>query len=108
MFGHILLEFLFRLTFGVAAAMACTSSRDVTSGFFRIHLWVLLGVQTLAALAAPLWHPPEHCTRWPPDEAYPARLRDMRAELGRWRARDHVLRMYRQHRAGHAASQGTS
>jgi glutathione S-transferase len=63
---------------------------------------------TLAALAAPLWHPPEHCTRWPPDEAYPARLRAIRAELGRWRARDHVLRMYRQHRARHAASRGTS
>ena len=54
---------------------------------------------TLAALAAPLWHPPEHSMRWPPDEAYPARLRELRAELGRWRARDHVLRMYREHRA---------
>jgi hypothetical protein len=61
---------------------------------------------TLAALAAPLWHPPEHCTRWPPDEAYPAPLRELRAELGRWRARDHVLRMYREHRAAHAPSPG--
>ena len=51
MFGHILVEFLFRLTCGVAAAMGCTNSREVTSGFFRVHLWVLLGVQTLAALA---------------------------------------------------------
>jgi hypothetical protein len=50
-FTQILVEFLFRLTFGVAAAMALTSSRWVTSGFFRVHLWVLLGVQTLAALA---------------------------------------------------------
>ena len=51
MFSQILVEFLFRLTFGVAAAMFLTSSRQVTSGFFRVHLWVLLGVQTLAALA---------------------------------------------------------
>src|SRR4051794_11685505 len=32
--------------------MAVTSSRQVTSGFFRVHLWLLLGLQTLAALAA--------------------------------------------------------
>ena len=50
-FGQILVEFLFRLTFGVAAAMCLTPSRWVTSGFYRVHLWVLLGVQTLAALA---------------------------------------------------------
>jgi hypothetical protein len=50
-FTQTLVEFLFRLTFGVAAAMAVTPSRLVTSGFFRVHLWVLLGVQTLAALA---------------------------------------------------------
>lgn len=31
--------------------MGLTSSRLVTSGFFRVHLWVLLGLQTLAALA---------------------------------------------------------
>lgn len=49
-FGQLLVEFLLRLTFGVAAAMGVTSSRDVTSGFFRVHLWVLMGVQTLAAL----------------------------------------------------------
>jgi len=49
-FGLLLVEFLCRLTFGVATAMALTSSRQVTSGFFRVHLWVLLGVQTLAAL----------------------------------------------------------
>ena len=51
MFTQTLVEFLFRLTFGVAAAMGLTDSRQVTSGFFRVHLWVLLGVQTLAALA---------------------------------------------------------
>jgi len=51
LFTQTLVEFLFRLTFGVAAAMGLTDSRQVTSGFFRVHLWVLLGVQTLAALA---------------------------------------------------------
>jgi hypothetical protein len=50
-FSQLLVEFLFRLTFGVATAMALTSSRWVTSGFFRVHLWVLMGLQTLAALA---------------------------------------------------------
>jgi hypothetical protein len=49
--GHILVEFLFRLAFGVATAMGLTDARQVTSGFFRVHLWVLLGLQTLAALA---------------------------------------------------------
>jgi hypothetical protein len=49
--GSLLAEFLFRLTLGIAAAMGITSARDVTSGFFRVHLWVLLGLQTLAALA---------------------------------------------------------
>src|SRR5688572_15046838 len=31
--------------------MGLTVARQVTSGFFRVHLWVLLGVQTLAAFA---------------------------------------------------------
>ena len=35
---QILIEFLFRLTFGIAVSMALTPSRLVTSGFFRIHL----------------------------------------------------------------------
>lgn len=47
----ILVEFLFRLTFGVAVAMAVTSGWLVTSGFFRVHLWVLMGINTFAALA---------------------------------------------------------
>jgi hypothetical protein len=50
-FSVLLVEFLFRLTFGVAVAMAVTPSRWVTSGFYRVHLWVLMGLQTLAALA---------------------------------------------------------
>jgi hypothetical protein len=51
LFGHILVEFLFRLTLGVAVAMGVTPSRQVTSGFYRVHLWVLMGLQTLAGLA---------------------------------------------------------
>ncbi len=50
MSGNLLVEFLFRLTFGVAVTMGLTPSRDVTSGFYRVHLWVLMGLQTLAAL----------------------------------------------------------
>src|ERR1041385_7868610 len=59
---QILVEFLFRLTFGIAISMAITPSRLVTSGFFRIHLWVLMGICTFAAPASytvresvPLW-----------------------------------------------------
>jgi hypothetical protein len=48
---QILVEFLFRLTLGVGVAMGVTSPRLVTSGFYRVHLWVLMGVNTLAALA---------------------------------------------------------
>jgi hypothetical protein len=48
--SQLLADFLFRLTFGIAAAMTGISSKDVSSGFFRVHLWVLLGLQTLAAL----------------------------------------------------------
>ncbi len=47
----ILVEFLFRLTFGVAVSMGLTPSRLVTSGFYRVHLWVLMGLMTFAALA---------------------------------------------------------
>jgi hypothetical protein len=50
-FLYLLVEFLFRLTFGVATAMGLLPAKWVTGGFFRVHLWVLLGVQTLAALA---------------------------------------------------------
>lgn len=55
MLTELLVEFLLRLTFGVAFAMGITPSKWVTSGFYRIHLWVLLGLQTLAALAAFSW-----------------------------------------------------
>lgn len=48
----MLIEFLFRLAFGLALGMAATSPRDVTSGYYRVHMQVLLGLLTLAALTA--------------------------------------------------------
>lgn len=53
---------------------------------------------TLAALAAVLWNPPEHPTRWPAGDAYPPALRELRAEFAQSRAHDHVMHMYREHR----------
>jgi hypothetical protein len=47
---EILAQFLLRLAFGLAFGMAITSSRQVSSGFFRNHLYVTLGLATLAAL----------------------------------------------------------
>jgi hypothetical protein len=47
---QILAQFLLRLTFGLALGMAITSSRQVTSGYFRNHLYVTLGLSTLASL----------------------------------------------------------
>jgi hypothetical protein len=48
---HLLVQFIFRLTFGMSLAMAVTPSRLVTSGYYRVHLWVLMGLNTLATLA---------------------------------------------------------
>ena len=53
---------------------------------------------TLAALAAPTWRPPEHSTYWPPDELYPHEITAFRARFANTRTREHVLRMYREHR----------
>lgn len=50
---QILAQFLLRLAFGLAVGMAITSSRQVTSSFFRNHLYVTLGLATLAALVLP-------------------------------------------------------
>jgi hypothetical protein len=47
----ILTQFVFRLSFGLAVALGVTPPRLVTSGFYRVHLWVLMGLNTLAALA---------------------------------------------------------
>jgi hypothetical protein len=62
----ILSQFVFRLTFGVAVSMGLTSPRLVISGFYRVHLWVLMGLNTFAALAV-----------------YASR--DLYAQIGDWR-----------------------
>ena len=46
----VLAQFLLRLSFGLAVGMGVTSPRQVTSGYFRNHLFVTLGLATLAAL----------------------------------------------------------
>jgi hypothetical protein len=46
----ILFEFLMRLSLGLALAMAVTSPVQVTAGFFRNHLYVVLGLAFLAFL----------------------------------------------------------
>jgi hypothetical protein len=56
----LLIQFVFRLSFGLALAMAVTPSKLVTSGFYRVHLWVLLGLSTLAGLAAFFQRDPVH------------------------------------------------
>jgi hypothetical protein len=48
----LLTQFLLRLTFGLAFGMAVTSPKLVTSGYFRNHLYVTLGLATLAGLVA--------------------------------------------------------
>src|SRR3972149_11642213 len=53
----ILAQFLLRLSFGLAVGRAVTSPRQVTSGYFRNHLYVTLGLTTLAALAAYSYSP---------------------------------------------------
>ena len=58
----LLVQFLLRLTFGLALGMFITSPKLVTSGYYRNHLYVTLGLASLAALvsfsAAPetLWY----------------------------------------------------
>jgi hypothetical protein len=47
---ELMSQFLLRLSFGLAVGMAITSPRKVSSGFFRNHLYVTLGLTTLAAL----------------------------------------------------------
>lgn len=48
---ELLSQFLLRLAFGLAVGMAITSPRLVSSGYFRNHLYVTLGLTTLATLA---------------------------------------------------------
>lgn len=49
---EILIQFVFRLALGLAVTMALTSPKQVDSGFFRVHLWVLLGLGTFGSLVA--------------------------------------------------------
>jgi hypothetical protein len=49
---QLLTQFIFRLSFGLAFGMALTSPRRVTSGYFRNHLYVLLGLNALATMVA--------------------------------------------------------
>ncbi len=60
----VLVEFLMRLSFGTAFSMACTSGRQVTSGFFRVHLWMLLGFATLTTLIAYSYPAPFSRPNW--------------------------------------------
>ena len=48
----ILTEFVLRMSFGLALGMALTSPRQVTSGYYRNHLYVLLGLDALATMVA--------------------------------------------------------
>lgn len=52
MLWEILIQFVFRLALGLAATMTLTSPKQVDSGFFRVHLWVLLGLGTFGSLVA--------------------------------------------------------
>jgi hypothetical protein len=60
----VLTQFVLRLAFGLSLAMALTSPRKVTSGFFRNHAYVLLGLNVLALLAAIA--DPKQLSLWPP------------------------------------------
>jgi hypothetical protein len=48
----IFVQFLLRISFGLAFGMAVTPARLVSSGYYRNHLYVTMGLATLAALVA--------------------------------------------------------
>lgn len=48
---EVLIQFLLRLSFGLAFTMSLTSARRVTSGYFRNNFYVLFGGSVIAALA---------------------------------------------------------
>jgi hypothetical protein len=48
----LLTQFIFRLSFGLAVGMAATDPRRVTSGYYRNHLYVLLGINVLITMVA--------------------------------------------------------
>jgi hypothetical protein len=49
---RLLLDFLCRFGWGLAAGLVLTAPRVVPAGFFRVNLLVVMGVATLAALVA--------------------------------------------------------
>jgi hypothetical protein len=88
----LLVQFLYRLSFGMAAAMALTSPRLVTSGYYRNNCYVLLGMNLLAALAT--WSGTLDPTSAPPWPATAAAVASYFAA---------VLWLYEKPRAGVAA-----
>ena len=52
MLAIVLVRFVCQITLGMAAAMLLTPPQLVTSGYYRVHLWVLLGLNTFAGLLA--------------------------------------------------------
>jgi len=48
----LLSQFILRLAFGTSLAMACTPPKQVTSGYYRNNLYVLLGLNVVACLVA--------------------------------------------------------
>ncbi|MFM7108428.1 MAG: hypothetical protein ACKOZU_07500 [Planctomycetaceae bacterium] len=59
---RLLLDFLLRFGWGLAAGLVITSPAAVTAGFFRVNSLVVMGLATFAALLAPAaggsWHLP--------------------------------------------------
>lgn len=51
MWNEALAQFALRLAFGLALALESVSDRDVRRDFFRVHLYVVMGLAVLAALA---------------------------------------------------------
>lgn len=62
----ILTQFLLRLSFGMAVSMGLVSSRQVTSGYFRNNLYVMLGMGALTGLVAWTAAPEAGLYIWPP------------------------------------------
>jgi hypothetical protein len=54
----LLTQFLLRVSFGLSAGMLLVSPRQVSSGYFRNHLYVVLGMSSLAALVSRAATPP--------------------------------------------------
>ncbi len=60
----ILLQFVFRLAFGLSLAMSTVPSKLVPAGYYRVHLYVVFGLHVLAGTLhfidpalTPLWIP---------------------------------------------------